>query len=96
MRHETYSHATLVHISQHTLALCVNVYHRIAPKNPLHLVSSTAGDAEDGLQLLENDQLKARGRGEAGPNWDEAGVQTARPVLRHNLHAEENTDYHTK
>lgn len=56
------------------------------------LVSSAAGDPEDGLELLENDQLKARGRGETRPDWDEAGVQTTRSVLCHNLHEEEYTD----
>ena len=60
-------------------------------KEPLFLVSSAAGDAEDGFELLENDQLKARGRGETRPNWDKAGVQTMRSVLRYNLHEEEYT-----
>lgn len=38
-----------------------------------------ARHAEDGLDLLEDDQLQRGGGGEAGPNGDEARVQAARP-----------------
>jgi len=52
---------------------------------PTTLISAAAGDAEDGLELLENDQLKARGGGKTGPNGNKSRVQTARSVLRHDL-----------
>jgi len=53
---------------------------------PAHnLVASAAGDAEDGLELLEDDELQTGGGREPGPNRDEARVQALGPVLRHDL-----------
>ena len=53
---------------------------------PRDLVSSAAGDAEDGLELLEDDELQAGGGREAGPDGDESRVQAPGSVLGHNLH----------
>ena len=42
---------------------------------------------QDGLDLLEDDQLQARGGGEAGPDGHDAGVLAAGALLRHDLHS---------